>query len=177
MPGYLPRAAKGIGLSYAISERGACHLRGSPLTEILGGADPLKTDGKAELFKSNQLDSTVVNTLVLCYFVKFGLTLKEIFQMVVPCTGFNYKHPKDLEKIGERIINLTRLFNLREGFSSKDDVLPKRSLSEPLVSGPAKGHVVDLEKMRTEYYFLMGWDEQGVPKPETIKKLGLNDII
>jgi len=177
MPGYLPRAAKGIGLSYAISERGACHLRGSPLSEILGGAEPLTTSGKAALFKSNQLDSTVVNTLILCYFVKFGLTLKEIFQMVTPATGFDFQHPRDLEHIGERIITLCRMFNLREGFSNKDDVLPKRSLAEPLPSGPAKGQVVDLDTMRAEYYQLMGWDEQGVPKPETLDGLGLSEIL
>ncbi|NOZ61130.1 MAG: aldehyde ferredoxin oxidoreductase family protein [Calditrichaeota bacterium] len=176
MPGYLPRAAKGIALSYAISERGACHLRGSPLTEILGGADPLQVEGKAALFRSNQLDSTVVNTMILCYFVKFGMTLKEIYQMINPCTGFEYSHPRDLEEIAERIINITRLFNLRDGFTSKDDVLPKRSLQEPLPSGPGKGEVVDLDTLKSEYYRLMGWDENGVPKEETLKKLGITEM-
>lgn len=176
MPGYLPRAAKGIALSYAISERGACHLRGSPLTEILGGAEPLKVEGKAALFKSNQLDSTVVNTLILCYFVKFGMTLKEIFQMVNPCTGFDFQHPRDLEEAAERIINITRLFNLREGFSAKDDRLPKRSLQEPLPAGPAKGEVVDLDRLKRDYYQLMGWDENGVPKDETLKRLKIDEL-
>ena len=176
MPGYLPRAAKGIALSYAISERGACHLRGSPLTEILGGADPLQTQGKAALFRSNQLDSTVVNTLILCYFVKFGMTLKEIFQMINPCTGFDYSHPRELEEVGERIINVARLFNLREGFSGKDDILPKRSLQEPLPSGPGKGETVDLDTLKADYYQIMGWDENGVPSEETLKKLGITEI-
>ena len=177
MPGYLPRAAKGIGLSYAISERGACHLRGSPLTEILGGADPLEVKGKAALFKSNQLDSTVVNTLIMCYFVKFGLTLKEIYQMIAPCTGFDYAHPRELEDVGERIVTLARMFNLREGFTEKDDILPKRSLKEPLPSGPAKGQVLELDTMKAEYYQLMGWDENGIPTEERLKKLGLTEIL
>ncbi len=176
MPGYLPRAAKGIALSYAISERGACHLRGSPLTEILGGADPLQVEGKAALFRSNQLDSTVVNTMILCYFVKFGMTLKEIFQMINPCTGFDYSHPRELEEVAERIINITRLFNQRDGFTSKDDVLPKRSLQEPLPDGPAKGEVVDLDRLKSEYYNLMGWNEDGVPRDETLKKLGITEM-
>lgn len=177
MPGYLPRAAKGIGLSYAISERGACHLRGSPLSEVLGGADPLSTKGKAALFKSTQLDTAVIDAAMLCYFVKFGITLKEIFQMVNPCTGFDYKNPRELEKVGERITTIARLFNTREGFNKKDDVLPKRSISEPLRSGYAKGHVVELEDMRAEYYQLMDWDENGIPKQEKVKKLGLDEIL
>jgi len=176
MPGYLPRAAKGIGLSYAISERGACHLRGSPLSEVLGGADPLTTEGKAALFKSTQLDTAVINSAMLCYFVKFGITLKEVFQMVNPCTGFDYKNPKELEKVGERITTLARLFNVREGFDVKNDILPKRCLSEPVPSGYAKGQVVQLEKLRAEYYQLMGWDENGIPTEKTLENLQLMEI-
>ena len=177
MPGYLPRAAKGIGLSYAISERGACHLKGSPLIELLGGADPLTNEGKPQLFKTTQSDVSVINAAILCYFVKFGITLKEIFQLVNPCSGFEYNNPRDLEKVGERISTLSRLFNTRDGFSSENDTLPKRCLSEPLPSGPAKGHMVELDSMKSEYYQLMGWDEKGVPTEEKIKELGLYDII
>ncbi len=177
MPGYLPRAAKGIGLSYAISERGACHLRGTPLVEILGGADPLTPEGKAALFKSNQTDSAVVNCLILCYFVKFGITLKEVWQMVNPCTGLDYASPRELDHVGERIVNLARLYNLREGFTSKDDTLPKRCVAEPLPAGPAKGQVVELDRLRADYYKLMGWDENGVPKVETLRALGIADML
>jgi len=176
MPAYHPNAAKGIGLSYAVSERGACHLRGSPLSEILGGADPLATEGKAELFQANQSDTSVIDALILCYFVKFGITLKEILQMVNACTGFEYKNPRELEQVGERITVLARLFNTREGFSVKDDILPKRALAEPLPSGPAKGHVMELEKLRTEYYHLMGWDENGIPTEKRLVELGLKEI-
>ena len=176
MPAYHPNAAKGIGLSYAVSERGACHLRGSPLSEILGGADPLATEGKAELFQTNQSDTSVIDALILCYFVKFGITLKEILQMVNPCTGFEYKNPRELEQVGERITVLARLFNTREGFSVKHDILPKRALAEPLPSGPAKGHVMELDKLRAEYYHLMGWDENGIPTEERLVELGLKEI-
>ncbi len=177
MPGYLPRAAKGIALSYAIAERGACHLHGSPITELLGGADPLTLEGKALLFRSNQLDTAVVDACILCYFTKFGFTLKEIHQMVNPATGFGYRNPRELERVGERITNLARLFNLREGFGKQDDTLPARCLREPLANGPAKGHVVDLDRLRTEYYHAMGWDEEGRPTPETLARLGLDQIV
>jgi len=177
MPADHPNAAQGIGLSYAISERGACHLRGTPLSEIMGGADPLTTEGKAELFRTNQLDTSVINAAVLCYFVKFGITLKEIFQLVNPCTGFAYKSLRELERVGERVTVLARLFNAREGFSAKDDTLPQRALAEPLPSGPAKGHVLELEKLRTEYYHLMGWDENGIPTEKRIVELGLKRVI
>jgi aldehyde:ferredoxin oxidoreductase len=177
MPAYHPNAAQGIGLSYAVSDRGGCHLRGSPLAEILGGADPLATEGKAELFQTNQFDTSIIDALILCYFVKFGITLKEIFQMVNPCTGFEYKSPRDLERVGERITVLARLFSTREGFSAKDDILPKRALAEPLPSGPAKGHVLELEKLRTEYYHLMGWTEDGIPTEKKLVELGLQEIV
>ncbi len=177
MPGYLPRGAKGVGLSYAISERGACHLHGSPLSELMGGADPLEVSGKASLFKMNQLDTAVIDCAIICYFTKFGFTLKEVWQMVNPCTGFDYKNPRELEKVGERVTTLARMFNVREGLTKKDDTLPKRCLSEPLAKGPAKGHVVELDEMRAEYYQLMGWDENGIPTPEKLRELQLDEIL
>lgn len=176
LPGYLPRAAKGVGLSYAISERGACHLHGSPLSELMGGADPLAVSGKAALFKMNQLDIAVIDSAILCYFTKFGFTLKEVWQMINPCTGFNYRNPRELEKVGERATTLARLFNLREGFSKQDDTLPARCLTEPLASGPAKGQIVELDEMRSEYYQLMGWDENGIPTAEKLRDLHLDEI-
>ncbi len=177
MPGYLPRGAKGIGLSYAISERGACHLHGSPLSELMGGADPLEVSGKAALFKMNQLDVAVIDSAILCYFTKFGFTLKEVWQMINTCTGFNYRNPRELETVGERVTTMARLFNVREGFTKKDDTLPIRCLNEPLPSGPAKGHVVELDEMRSEYYQLMGWDENGVPTKEKLKELKLDWVL
>jgi len=177
MPGYLPRSAKGVALSYAISERGACHLHGSPLSELMGGADPLAVLGKASLFKMNQLDTAVIDCAIICYFTKFGFTLKEVWQMVNPCTGFKYKNPRELERVGERVTTLARLFNVREGLTVKDDTLPRRCLSQPLSSGPARGHVVELNEMRSEYYQLMGWDENGIPRKDKVRELQLDKIL
>jgi aldehyde:ferredoxin oxidoreductase len=177
MPAYHPNSAKGIALGYAVSERGACHLRGAPLNELMGSADPLSYKGKAELFKTKQEDMHIINSSILCFFVSFGITLKEIYQMINPATGFNYSSPKDLAKIGERITNLVRIFNLREGLKKEDDRLPDRCLKEPLPSGPARGEKVKLDILLQEYYNLMEWDKSGIPTKEKIKELGLGEII
>ena len=103
-----------------------------------------------------EFDVSVINALVLCYFVKFGISLKEMFQMIDPCTEFNYKNPQELETVGERIMTIARLFNNREGFNKKDDILPDRELKEALPAGPAKGETVNLDPLRSEYYQLMG---------------------
>jgi aldehyde:ferredoxin oxidoreductase len=105
------------------------------------------------------------------------LKLKEVYQMVVSATGFEYKDPDELKKLGARIITLSRLFNVREGFSRKDDTLPYRCLEEPLPEGPARGQVVHLDEMLDEYYELRGWDHEGIPEKETVSKIGLKDII
>ncbi|NOZ57602.1 MAG: hypothetical protein GXO73_12535 [Calditrichaeota bacterium] len=80
-------------------------------------------------------------------------------------------------EVGERIFNLERMFNIREGFSRKDDTLPKRLLEEPAPLGPVKGQVVKLDQMLDEYYAFRGWDKNGVPKPETLKRLGLEECL
>ncbi len=79
-----------------------------------------------------------------------------------------------LTQIGERIYTLERLYNLREGFSKKDDTLPPRFINEPLKEGVSRGHVVPLDIMLDQYYFVRGWDENGIPRNDLIEKLGIN---
>ncbi len=177
MPAYHPNAAKGMALGYAVSERGACHLRGAPLSEVMGGADPLATEGKARLFRDHQAESALWNSAVLCCFPGFGMSLKELWQLVNATTGHDYATVKEFEKVGERINTLCRLINVREGFSRPQDTLPARSLSQPLSEGPARGHVVELDPMLDEYYEIMGWDANGIPRPETLKELGLESLL
>jgi len=177
MPAYHPNAAKGMGLAYAISERGACHLRGAPLSEMLGGADPLTTQGKAQLFRDHQAGSALWNSAVLCCFPGFGMTIKELWQLADAVTGFDYASAREFEMVGERINTLCRLFNVREGFDRHQDTLPVRNLSQPLADGPAKGQVVELDVMLDEYYSLMGWDENGVPTHGRIHELGLDELL
>ena len=182
MPAYEPRAAQGMGLCYAVSERGACHLRaytaGAELLGYGGGADPRAYDrAKVQLAVDRQDEKAVVDSSVLCFFTLFGMRLKELYQMVVPCTGFNYKDVSELKRLGARVITLARLFNIREGFGRKDDTLPERSLSEPLTEGPSAGQVVHLEQMLNDYYDLRGWDSNGEPTKKTVKELELDKIL
>jgi aldehyde:ferredoxin oxidoreductase len=178
MPGYHPSAAKGTALAYAISERGACHLRGAPLGELFSGsADPLVIEGKPHLFRDHQADKAVWDSACLCYFPAYGMKLKELWQLVNAATGFDYPTVADLELVGERISTLARLINAREGFDRRQDTLPARNLSHPMVGGPAEGQVVDLNPMLDEYYRLMGWDENGIPTAQRLADLGLSAAI
>ena len=176
MPAYHPNAAKGMALAYAISERGACHLRGAPLSEVLGGADPLTPYGKAQLFREHQSESALWNSALLCCFPGFGMNLKELWQLVNAATGFEYDSVKEFEQVGERVNTLCRLFNVREGFDRRQDTLPGRNLSPSLTQGPAKGQIVELELMLDDYYTRMGWDKNGKPTFQRLTELGLDQL-
>ncbi len=177
LPAYSPRAAKGMALAYATSDRGGCHLRGYPaMQELLamrGGADPLASRGKAQLVVDSQDEISVVDSAGICLFGTFGFTLREIQRMVSAATGYRYQELNSLKETGERIWNLTRVFNVREGFDREQDYLPYRCLSETMPQGPARGETVDLDSMLGEYYELRGWNERGRPRPETLERLGL----
>lgn len=176
MPAYHPSAAKGTALAYAVSERGACHLRGAPLGELFSGAaEPLSVEGKPQMFRDHQADKAVWDSACLCYFPGYGMKLKELWQLVNAATGFDYPSVREFERIGERISTLARLFNVREGFARSADTLPARNLSQPLPVGAGGGQVVDLAPMLDEYYQLMGWDADGVPMPERLRDLGIGE--
>jgi aldehyde:ferredoxin oxidoreductase len=178
MPAYHPNAAKGTALAYAISERGACHLRGAPLGELFSGAaDPLTIEGKPQLFRDHQAEKAVWDSACLCIFPAYGMTLKELWQLIKAATGFDYPTVTDLERVGERISTLARLFNVREGFSRPADTLPARNLVQPMTAGPAAGQVVELEPMLDEYYRLMGWDKDGVPTEARVADLSLDKLL
>jgi aldehyde:ferredoxin oxidoreductase len=175
IPAYHPNAAKGTALAYAISERGACHLRGAPLGELFAGsANPLTIEGKPQLFRDHQSDKAVWDSACLCIFPAYGMSLKELWQLVKAATGFDYPTVADFEHVGERVSTLARLFNVREGFSRAADTLPARNLTQPMTTGPAAGQVVELEPMLDEYYRLMGWDNNGVPTAECLRDLSLD---
>ena len=95
-------------------------------------------------------------------------------QSLHAATGIEaFSSPEEILRIGERTNNLVRLFNLREGLTKAEDTLPRRFLEEPLQEGPCRGRVVDLETMLDEYYLVRGWDEEGIPRPETLERLDL----
>lgn len=177
MPAYDCRGVQGMGLEYATSNRGGCHVRGyltSP--EVLGipqKLDPLVTTDKAAWLKTFQDLTAVVDSSGMCLFTTFALGLPEISAMLRTATGVDYTDEEYLQA-GERIWNLERIFNLKAGFTKADDTLPPRLLKEPMPSGPAKGKVVELDTMLSEYYQIRGWNKEGVPTEEKRKELSLN---
>lgn len=175
-PAYDPRGIQGMGLSYATSNRGACHLRGYTVSsEVLGipeKTDPLSTDGKAGLVKAFQDATAAVDSAGLCVFTTFAWSLENIAPQIAATCGSEFTVEKLLE-VGERIWNLERQFNLKAGITAKDDTLPKRLLKDAAKAGPAEGQVAPLDKMLPEYYQLRGWGADGVPTTETLGRLGL----
>jgi aldehyde:ferredoxin oxidoreductase len=167
-----------MGLAYASSDRGGCHLSAFPVkTELLSSnqrIDPLSSEFKAELVKNEQDWFTVIDSLGICLFAIFALGPNQITDLLYTLTGQNnFSSAQKLIKIGERINNLTRLFNLREGITAADDNLPPRLIKEALKEGHSKGHTVPLAEMLAEYYLIRGWDRQGRPTPEKLQELEL----
>ena len=175
-PAYDPRGIQGMGLTYATSNRGACHLRSYTVSsEILGipeKTDPLATDGKPALVKAFQDATAAVDSTGLCVFTTFAWTLNDIAPQVdAACEGS--WTPERMMELGERVGNRERVFNNKAGSTAKDDSLPPRLLKEAAKTGPAKGLVNGLEKMLPEYYQLRGWTADGVPTNETLSRLAV----
>ncbi len=175
-PAYDPRGIQGMGLTYATSNRGACHLRSYTVaSEVLGipfKTDPLVTDGKAALVKAFQDATAAFDASGLCIFTTFAWGLENLApQLDAACEG--EWTPEHLLEVGERIWTIERQFNLAAGMTAQDDTLPKRLLKDAAKTGPAKGLTSGLDKMLPEYYQLRGWTPDGVPTAETLKRLEL----
>jgi aldehyde:ferredoxin oxidoreductase len=175
-PAYDARGIQGMGLTYATSNRGACHLRSYTVaSEVLGipiKTDPLVTEGKPALVKAFQDATAVFDAAGICIFTSFAWNLADVQpQLQAACEG-DWSMDK-LNLVGERIWNLEKQFNLAAGLTRKDDDLPPRLKTEAAKTGPAKGLVSGIEKMLPEYYELRGWNTEGVPKTETLNRLGL----
>ena len=175
-PAYDSRGIQGMGLAYATSNRGACHLRGYTVaSEVLGipiKTDPLTTEGKPELVKAFQDATAAFDSAGICIFTSFAWTLADVAPQVAAACGEEFT-VQELERIGERIWNMERAFNNAAGFTARDDTLPPRLLTEPAKTGPAKGLTNKLPEMLPKYYEVRGWDAEGRPKPETLARLGL----
>jgi aldehyde:ferredoxin oxidoreductase len=176
-PGYDPRATFGMALAYATAERGADHNRAWPVGyDAFGKLDPFTADGKAEIVQSDQIRTTVKWSIEMCDFLAANLAL--CARLLNAACETNYTE-ETMKTMGRRIWTLARLFNVREGFSRKDDTMPPRMYLDPLPDGNAKGKVVtlqDFEKMLTDYYRLWGWDDQGRPEASAIRELGLTEL-
>ena len=175
-PAYDSRGIQGMGLAYATSNRGACHLRGYTVaSEVLGipvKTDPLVTDGKPALVKAFQDATAVFDSAGICVFTSFAWTLADVQPQVAAACGDEFDMA-NLETMGERIWNMERQFNLEAGFTKADDDLPARLKKDAAKVGPAKGLVNGIDKMLPEYFELRGWDTEGRPTSATLERLGL----
>ena len=168
---YDGRAMQGRGLSYATSNRGACHLKAEVLRADY--QEP-SHEGKAELVATTENKVSTLDSSGLCLFLNSGASFDDYLAEFNAATGADLSMD-DFILAGERIWNLERLFNLRAGITPADDTLPKRMLSEPIPSGPRKGMVNKLDEMLPEYYGLRDWPG-GIPSQEKLAELGLESI-
>lgn len=179
IPGYDPRGAFGMGLAYATSDRGACHQRAWIAKAEL--YDPelnrFSFEKKARLVKDVQDERAAFFSLVLCDFAP--ISEEDCVEMWNLATGFDHTVESYL-KAGERIWNLIRLFNLREGLPPSSDKLPSRFFKDSFTKGPARGKVLsedEFQKSLEEYYTFRGWNKRGIPTKEKLEELGLSSYL
>jgi len=187
-----PRGLKGFGLGYAVASRGGDHLRSEPFLEL--NDDPsigermfgvpeatlrLADKGKGKLVSYFEEWNAVIDALEPCKNIMQNmeiLTFERAAEVMEATTGLRMT-PAEVRRAGERIVNIERAFNVREGMRRKDDSLPRRFREEPLTEGASSGTTFDQEPMLDEYYTERGWDlETGVPKPEKLRELGLGYV-
>jgi len=179
VPAYDPRGIKGMGLGYATSNRGACHLRGyTPAAEVVGNVlgpstvtDPLEWKGKGELVIIFQNVHTVTDCLDVCKFATFAESLDSFAAQYEAMTGVP-SSAEHLLKVGERVYNLERHYNNINGYREGSDYLPDRFTKEPSQYGGSKGQVCELDDMLKEYYEKRGWENGVVPEAK-LKELEL----
>ena len=179
LPAHSARALKGLSIGYATATRGGSHHDTRPTPQYAPGFDRRSTKDKPDFAVRSQHFTAVGDSLVLCRFTSergFGLFVGEPYAaMVRAITGWDVT-PEELERIGERIVNLERLFNVREGVRRRDDTLPWKVMHEPIPDGPSAGMYCppeELAGMLDEYYRIRGWDADGVPGSERLAALGL----
>jgi aldehyde:ferredoxin oxidoreductase len=185
LPAYDIRGAKAHGLNYATAYTGADHNRGYAFQEIFDIPEPEKVDrlaieGKGKLTKWNQdVRCVTCDCATMCAFLLDmavpATACRNTADLVNAAAGTDFT-PEEIQKIGERINNIARLFNIREGFSRKDDTFPKRIMTEAIKAGASKGQLIsqaDLDTMLDEYYTARGWDKNGNPTEAKLKELGI----
>ncbi len=173
LPGYDPRGAFGVALAYATSNRGGCHLRAPVyIDEILNKEVDRFDKNKAEYVKRKQDLHAVIDSLILCKFTMRGFKAEDYAKLISSYMGKEI-NVDDILKIGERIFNLERMYNIREGFRREHDTLPKRLLEEEVtVEGRKTRAYIDIDR----YYSVRGWNEDGIPTKEKLEELGLTWI-
>jgi aldehyde:ferredoxin oxidoreductase len=156
-PGYDPRTLKGMGLAFAVADRGACHLRATVYkAEFSGMADPASVAGKADLLLDFEDRHTLFDVLIFCRFYRDMIGWDDLPVIIRGLTGLELDRAA-LRDMSARIADTIRGFNLREGMTPADDTLPRRFLQEPLEPGSERLTEAELQRMVTEYYALRGW--------------------
>lgn len=164
---YDPRGAKGMGLTYATSPKGAHHMTSPTMGVEIAQNNRFSEGGKGAMVAETQQLLAIVDSMILCASMRFALNLTQQLELLEAVTGIAITDEEGLQ-IGKNILTIERLFNDREGFTRKDDDLPKRFLEEQLVIGASAGHTVNLEPMLDEYYAVMGFDKDGKPFKDNI---------
>ncbi len=186
MAAYEPRALKATGFGYATSNIGASHGNGSLAFQEFGSpvpraVDRFAEDNKADIVIFNQNNSALNEVGVICVFIRDVWAQKLFGKMMAAATGIEeFADWGYLSQVGDRIVNLDHAFNVRDGFDRRHDTLPKRVQTEPLhtLGAPGEGQMVrTLDKFLDEYYRLRGWNNNGIPKPEKFRELGLDFAI
>jgi aldehyde:ferredoxin oxidoreductase len=185
LPGHDPRAHPSQGLSFATSNRGACHLAGAThwfekgvtMTEIglpeYTLADRFKVEGKGAFVAKLQDLMCLFDSVKLCKFILFGgIKVHHMVDWLNYVTGWNMS-VEEFMQAGERTFNLKRLYNVREGITRKDDTLPPRILVHKRGSGGAAESLPNLGEMLNQYYRARGWDEMGIPSAAKLRELGI----
>jgi aldehyde:ferredoxin oxidoreductase len=179
LPAHSARALKGMSIGYATATRGGSHHDTRPTPQYAPGFDRRSTGDKPAFAIRSQHFTAVDDSLVMCRFTSergFGLFVNDAYAgLVSAVTGWDVT-AAELERIGERIVNAERAFNVREGVRRKDDVLPWKVMHEPIPDGPSAGMYcppAELAGMLDAYYAERGWDADGVPTPARLAALGL----
>jgi len=175
---YETRAGAGQVLAYAVNDRGADHNR-IWTGQFFVGEQRHMIEGKAEMVKRHQCTRSAPDIMGMCRFVSYHIDFDDYGALITAATGIKTSGA-DILQVAERTFNLTRVFNMREGFTRADDHAPARVLEEPLPDGPTRGAFVkrsDFEKMLDEFYEISGWDKTGTPTDAKLKELGLEDIV
>ncbi len=170
MPAYDPRGNYGMGLAYATAERGACHLRAFPLL----AEDPFHVKSLVKEVIAHQNLNAAKWSMCLCDFWG-SVDYEAMAGMLTEGLGRKVS-AEDLEKAGERIWNMVRIYNHRVGFTAEHDVLSEKLVKKALKSGPNAGRTLPaetLQEMKGLYYRLREWDETGLPLDYKVRRLGL----
>lgn len=175
--GYEPRGSFGQALQYALSNRGGCHHdMGAPCRVEISNNTQLEIKGKGKLLLNAAAIRIMYDSSILCTFSRSVLGEEAVARSTGAMMGIDMTE-SGLKTIAERIMNVERIFNVREGIRRKDDRLPDRLTKEPMPSGPTKGNVVPLEALLDDFYIAAGWDkETGIPTQATLTRLGINEL-